>query len=160
MLPTADDTDMLTVWFGLTDASVENGCLEVIPRSHKGGIHTHCFSPYGMSIPDGQLTLDEAQPVPTKRGDVLFLDKRTCHGSLPNLSDQVRCSFDLRNNPIGQATGREQFPGFIARSHNAPETALRDPEAWAALWHDTRARLAAGHPPAFHRWAANDPLCA
>lgn len=159
--PTADDTDMLTVWFSLTDASVENGCVQVIPRSHKGGIHTHCFSPFGMHIPDGQLMLDQARPIPARRGDVLFLHKRTCHGSLPNVSADVRCSLDLRYNPIGQATGREHFPGFIARSHSAPESAMRDPDTWMALWHDTRARLAAvERPPVFHRWDADDPLCA
>ena len=161
VLPTADDTDMVTVWFSLTDASVENGCMQVIPGSHIGGIHTHCFSPYGMRIPDSQLALDRARPVPTRRGDVVFLHKRTCHGSLPNVSDQVRCSFDLRYNPIGQSTGREHFPGFVARSRSAPEAALRDADAWVALWHGARARLAAApQPPAFHRWDAEDPLCA
>ncbi len=161
VLPTADDTDMMTIWFSLTDASVESGCLQVIPSSHRDGIHTHCFSPYGMRIPDDELALDQALPVPTRRGDALLLDKRTCHGSLPNVSDRLRCSFDVRYNPIDQATAREQFPGFVARSRRAPESALTDPGAWLALWHDARARLAAAaEPPVFHRWDADDPLCA
>ncbi len=30
----ADRTDIITVWIAMTDATVENGCLQVIPRSH------------------------------------------------------------------------------------------------------------------------------
>ena len=29
---------MLTVWFPVSDASVENGCLCVIPESHQKGL--------------------------------------------------------------------------------------------------------------------------
>src|SRR5262249_16661746 len=29
------DAQMPTVWLGLTDATVENGCLRVVPRSHR-----------------------------------------------------------------------------------------------------------------------------
>ena len=33
--PDADETEMLTVWFPLMDADVENGCLSVVPGSHR-----------------------------------------------------------------------------------------------------------------------------
>ena len=161
VLPSADNTNMLTVWFSLTDASVENGCLQVIPGSHRDCLHTHCFSPFGMRIPDGELHLDQAMPVPTRRGDILLLHARTCHGSLPNVSTSLRCSFDIRYNPIGQATGREHFPGFVARSRRAPKSTLTDPDDWAALWYEARARIAAAtEAPVFQRWKEGDPLCA
>ncbi len=153
LLPTADQTDMVTVWFSLTDAPVESGCLQVIPGSHRDGLHTHSVGAYGPQIADSDLKLDRAQPVPTRRGDVLLLDKRTCHGSLPNVSDQVRCSFDIRYSRTGQPTGRDQFPGFVARSRRDPASVLTDPEEWAALWYSARAQLAAAtEPPVFNRW--------
>ena len=40
--PVADATDMLTVWIALSDAPVERGCLQVIPRSHRQALQTHC----------------------------------------------------------------------------------------------------------------------
>jgi len=42
-----DNTNMLTVWFPLMDASEENGCLQVVPGSHEGKVLTHCpgFNP-------------------------------------------------------------------------------------------------------------------
>ena len=40
----ADSTNLLTVWIPLTEATVENGCLAVIPGSHKNGLALHCFT--------------------------------------------------------------------------------------------------------------------
>ena len=34
----ADDTEIITVWFPLRDATEENGCLAVVPRSHQEGL--------------------------------------------------------------------------------------------------------------------------
>ena len=157
----ADDTDMLTVWFPLWDAPVESGCLEVIPRSHLAGLQRHCPSTGGPRIIEEALQREAAIPQPMRRGDVLFLTRYTQHASLPNLSDSVRWSFDLRYNPVGQPTGREVFPGFVARSRANPAAELRDPHAWAQLWYETRARMAAPDyvDASYDRWDINHPSC-
>lgn len=162
VLPEADGSDILTVWFSLTDAQVEHGCLHVVPGSHREGLLTHCpGGPGGVEIPEQVLDRDRAVVLPTKRGDVLFLHKRTAHGSLSNVSDQIRWSFDLRYNPIGQETGRGVFPGFVARSRRDPGSELRDPAAWAELWYETRRRMAeTNYNGAFNRWSADAPACA
>lgn len=164
VLPEADESDILTCWFSLLDAPIESGCLQVIPGSHRDGIRTHCpGGPRGggLTIPDVLLEKEQSIPVPTKRGDVLFLHRRTCHSSLPNISNDIRWSFDLRYNPIGQNTGRSIFPGFVARSRQNPESELHDPEAWAQLWYDTRQHMAdTEYARAFNRWDPNEPVCA
>ena len=81
-------------------------------------------------------------------------------GSLANNSDDVRWSFDLRYNPIGQPTGRDLFPGFVARSRANPESVLRDPATWEKLWRDTRDRLAQEEHTPFNRWSADAAVCA
>jgi hypothetical protein len=92
---------------------------------------------------------------------VLFLNKRTCHNSLSNVSNDIRWSFDLRYNPIGQNTGREEFPGFVARSQQDPASELKDPKHWAQLWYETRKRLADDQIKGpFNRWKADVPACA
>ena len=159
VLPEADETNMLTVWWPLTRATLENGCLQIIPRSHKAGILHHCATVSGLAIPDPMLDLDHALSVPMEPGDVLFLHRRTCHASLPNVSEEVRISFDIRYNPIGQSTGREIFPGFVARSRSHPRNELRDPEVWAQSWYDTRAKLAGKNIPYYNRWRVNDGVC-
>ena len=160
VMEVADNTDMLTVWFSLLDAPVEAGCLKVIPGSHTQGLVTHCPN-NGAAIPDKLLDLEREIKVPTKKGDVLFLHRRTQHASLENVSDKIRWSFDLRYNPIGQPTGREVFPGFVARSRSHPESELHDATRWADLWLEARARLAAAnYNEPFDRWNANDAACA
>ena len=42
MLPEADEATILTVWLPLTDATEQNGCMQVIPRSHREGLKDHC----------------------------------------------------------------------------------------------------------------------
>ncbi|MFL5803261.1 MAG: phytanoyl-CoA dioxygenase family protein [Roseiflexaceae bacterium] len=159
VLPEADQTDMLTVWFPLWDATVENGCLVVWPNSHRQGLLDHCPAPSGLRIP-GKLLNGKARSMPMKRGDALFMHKLTIHASLSNHSDNIRWSFDLRYNPIGQPTGRGYFPGFIARSRKNPASELRDPAEWARLWHEARHTLATEGMGPFNRWSADSPVCA
>lgn len=160
----ADDSEILTVWMPVWDADIAAGCLQVVPGSHDEGLYTHCpgvdtTSPSGLQIPQHMFRVKDALPLPMKRGDVLFMHRRTCHSSLPNNSDRIRWSLDLRYNPVGQPTGRDVFPGFIARSRSHPETELRDAGAWAQMWRDARDRLAE-KDPRFNRWSADDPACA
>ena len=96
-----------------------------------------------------------------KAGDALFFHKKMMHSSLPNTTDGIRWSFDLRYNVTGQPTGRAWLPGFVARSRSNPDSELRDPVKWAQLWLDARARLASGEgirPSS--RWDNSHPLCA
>ena len=71
------------------DASVENGCLQVVPGSHRGDILTHCPQESGTQIPEKLFNSNEAIPIPIKKGDALLLTKTTVHSSLPNISDRI-----------------------------------------------------------------------
>jgi len=159
----ADETEMLTVWVPIVDATEENGCLCVVPRNHRAGLLQHCVSSTkGNYLPDRYFDVDRAIPQPMRRGSALFMHRKTPHSSLSNNSDDVRWSMDLRYNPTGQPTGRPEFPGFVARSRSNPESELRDPVAWEQSWLDTRARMSE-HPDlvgAFYRWKAGAPGCA
>ena len=164
--PEVDDSDMVTVWFPLSDATVENGCLAVLPGSHREGYSVHCpqgtrVNPAGLDrIPEETFDKDELLPVPMKRGGALVFHRRMIHGSLPNKSDELRWSMDLRYLPVGQPTGYTQLPGFVARSRTNPSTELRAPEQWHQAWLDCRERLAESPVPPLHaRWSANDPVC-
>jgi len=161
----ADDTPMITVWFSITDAPVESGCLQVIPGSHRAPLLRHCPDANGeLSIPRRVLPAQEPRPLPVRAGDVLFLHRRLCHAALPNVGDKLRWSYDLRYIPAGADSGRALFPTFVARSRAAPDSALTSARAWAQLWLDARAELArrATPPPtqSWNRWRADAEACA
>ena len=161
----ADDSEILTVWIPVWDADEEAGCMQLVPRSHIEGLCQHCpggtaTSPSGLQIPEEFFRIEDATPMPMRRGSALFMHRLTCHASLPNRSDRVRWSLDLRYNPIGQVTGRAAFPGFVARSRANPGMELRDAGAWAQEWKDARERLAKEDDPPYNRWSQDDPACA
>lgn len=157
-----DNVPVLTVWLPITDATVENGCLALVPGSHKRELATHCPGSGpdgGLQIP-AQLIQGKPVPVPVQRAAALFMHSRTMHASLANRSDDIRWSFDLRYQPTGLPTGRPAFPGFVARSRHEPQSELTDWRVWSQLWLDARAQLSQGAPPRFNRWNADSPMCA
>ena len=119
----ADGTDMLTVWLAVTDATIENGYLIVERGSHLEEITLHCpgkIFPADIYIPESIIDGDRVIPMEVRAGGAALLHKMTEHGSLDNESDDIRWSFDLRYQPIGQPTGRSVFPGFVARNQAPP----------------------------------------
>lgn len=161
LLPEADASTILSCWVAITDADEENGCLQVIPGSHRSDLLSHCPTDPQSSIPDRFLELDKACSVPMRAGSVLFFERRLVHGSLDNVTpDRIRISMDLRYQPAGQPTGRPDFPSFLARSASRPDAVLSDPSAWVELWLETRSRLAEDGVPKFTRWDADAPFCA
>lgn len=155
----ADQTHMVTVWIAVTDATVENGCLQVIPKSADQGLLPHCAKTQ-TAIADAFVDEECAVALPVKSGGIVLLDPLVPHSSLPNQTDQFRWSFDIRFNRTGQPTGRAHFPDFIARSRNQPETELTDWRAWRTMWEDARTRLSAEQHIPIHRWTSDAPFCA
>lgn len=165
----ADDSEILTVWVPVTDASVESGCLRIVPGVHKRGLVNHCpgfsspdrGSP-GLRIPDALVPEDAAIPVPLQAGSALFLTRHTMHCSGVNTTKSIRWSFDLRYQPPGQPTGRSGFPGFVVRSKSDPGSVLVDHRDWASRWDGARARMLSADPTTlrFNRWSADAPWCA
>lgn len=156
----ADETDMITAWVAISDATIENGCLSVVSGSHKRGLTTHCTT-NGVTIPDVLIDEDNVRPITVKRGGVLFMHRRTHHSSTPNKSDGIRWSFDLRYQPIGQPTGRDEFPSFVARSRSNPESVSVDYQKWVELWQQTEAWMhAQEHFQKSHRWEGDAEVCA
>ena len=154
----ADTTDMVTAWVAITDATVENGCLQVVPGIDQG-LLPHCPQ-VQTAIAPKHLDTSKAVPLPVGAGGVVLFHPLVPHASLPNRSDGFRWSFDLRYNVTGQNTGRAHFPDFVARSRSAPHTELRDWTKWRQMWFDARDRLAVTPHIPIHRWDGDAPHCA
>jgi len=152
-----DQTQMVTVWLAISDATLENGCLQAIKG--KPRMYPHCPKKQ-TAIADGFLDLDQAVPLPVPAGGAVIFHPLTPHASLNNVSDRFRWSFDIRYNVTGQPTGRAHFPSFVARSRAHPERVLTDWRDWRDLWVVARRRLSVKDHIPIHRWTSDSPACA
>lgn len=152
LLDEANESQVLTTWVAITDAPEERGCMVVIPGSHKKNeLTVHCPGKGVTSenfIPAKLLGDDqgnkEVVSMPCKAGDIVILHQFTEHAALPNKTDMLRWSFDLRWNPTGHPSGRPAFPSFVARSRQNPDSELRDAAVWGELWHTAKERIVSG----------------
>lgn len=78
---------MLAASVHLDDADQENGCLHVIPKSHKSGPIQHIGTHF---LNQKEYPVSEGVPCPAKAGDVLFFNYLTIHGSEANRSNRIR----------------------------------------------------------------------
>ncbi|MSU70065.1 MAG: phytanoyl-CoA dioxygenase family protein [Opitutaceae bacterium] len=83
--------DLLAAGITLDDSTLENGCLLVLPGTHKGRIYDH--SQEGLfvgAITEDTFRPDGAVPIELKAGGVSFHHVRVLHGSAPNRSPRPR----------------------------------------------------------------------
>jgi len=132
--PDADETLIVNFWLPLVDAPMETGALQVIPRSHRWGRIPHEMIGSYLGIPESALPSHEIVDGPTPLGGALLLQEKTVHRSIPNTSDRVRWSLDLRYSDPARPTGRAEVPGFLARSRAHPEAVARSHRDWLALF--------------------------
>jgi len=148
----ADPTFILTVWLPLSPCYPENGCLQIMPRTHGSGVRLHVTrAGEGTVITDEEMPDSEVVTLPMDKGDVLFLHKDIPHRSTSNRTDTVRWSMDLRYQETGTPTGRPFHPDFVARSRANPESVLTDWAEWDRLWAAAK-KQAAVDKPRGHRW--------
>ena len=130
--PHCDRDLIVTCWIPLVDATVENGCLEVLPRAHRQGVVRHYTEgPNGyLAIDDPDLP-DTAAPVavPVPLGGVLLLTNVTPHCSTPNHTDVVRWSLDLRYQHAGVPNNVGEAPQDFTWERPDAEIACYPPEA-------------------------------
>ncbi|PCJ60036.1 MAG: hypothetical protein COA79_09530 [Planctomycetota bacterium] len=81
----------ITCWTAISEATIENGCIWIIPGSHKGGLQSH----KRLTTEEWALEADESKaiPVEVKPGQVVIFHSLLFHKSGANTSDQIRESF-------------------------------------------------------------------
>ena len=82
--------DSVSILFYLDDASVENGCLQVIPRRHTGPLLSHSTDGFFRGKVTVSVDDTEAVPIEGKAGTVIFMSCMTPHASLTNTSAKPR----------------------------------------------------------------------
>jgi ectoine hydroxylase-related dioxygenase (phytanoyl-CoA dioxygenase family) len=122
---------IVTCWVPLVDATLENGCLHVIPTVHSSGILKHFTGGHAgfLEVPQDELPQVDPVPVPMKAGDVLLLTNLTPHASFENRTDQVRWSIDLRYQSADVPNNVDEDPASYTPERDPVTMACYPPEA-------------------------------
>ena len=97
---------VITTWVPLVDVDTDNGCLWVIPGSHRWGFLSgaRAAATGHVLIPEDVERRGTPTPLPMQAGDVVFLTNLTLHASTVNRTDRVRWSHDFRFHPTAAST--------------------------------------------------------
>lgn len=119
---------MLSVMVAITEATKENGCLQVIEGSHKMGRVEHGFA--GEQVGASQHYVDLALKtmaliyVELKPGDALFFHSNLLHRSEANLSENARWSLISCYSRQGNVPYNEPSTSCITPLETVPDDAL------------------------------------
>jgi hypothetical protein len=132
-----DRDPLITVWTALDDSTIANGCMQVIPGSHRLGL----FSEHGHTITaeqEAQYARDEdAVYLEAKAGEAILLNNLMLHRSGVNTLDGPRRAFSVcymhadTRSTINPETRR--FPVIFGEGALRPEEVLPDAVAPAAV---------------------------
>ncbi len=92
----------VTVWIAITDANEKNGCMRMLPGSHKENLkhHEQNFDENNL-LTRGQtvknVSLNETEPVILKAGQISLHHPKIVHGSGLNYSDDRRIGFVIQS---------------------------------------------------------------
>ena len=85
-----------SAWIAMEEATLENGCLKVIPGSHRSALDHASVKDqigFGNRILDEDLKNETIVDAPLNTGDALIFHDCLLHSSHPNLSGRDRWSF-------------------------------------------------------------------
>ena len=151
--PILEPADLISCWVALDDATLENGCMRMVPGSHKWGTHRPlgsgenfdpAYEPAGL--PEGAAV--EVVPIEVPAGCAAFHHSLTWHGSAPNPSEKHRRAIAVHYMPghtryvphgshliqnrvevePGEILTGQFFPTVYENGHPVPPEAIRSPE--------------------------------
>lgn len=137
-------------WMPVRDVAMDNGSFAVAPGTHHRG-SLHDTSLPSNAIPRDAIPDDAWRSASFRVGDVLIFNYLTAHTALPNPSDEIRMSLDVRAIPasapqpvIGSVdkvakhegstdvTIRTEDEGQVT-VHLSEETLIRDMNPWPRI---------------------------
>ena len=100
-----DTDDLVSVWLALSPATLESGCMRVLPGSHQGDLlpHQDEFKENNLLTRGQEISVqvDEAKAVamPLQPGEMSMHNVRLAHASGPNRSTDRRIGLSLHYMP-------------------------------------------------------------
>ena len=103
-----DPMEVATVWLAIDPSTTENGCMYVVPKSHRDAklkMRTEALAYQGTDVEANvfpeeirkeEFEEGEAVPCILQPNHASLHDAYTIHGSAPNSSDMRRCGYTVR----------------------------------------------------------------
>lgn len=125
---------IMTIWFPLHHVNESNSCLAVSPDFRDAKLYQNFEYPENGFI---GIRRDEAKHLPTlpiemEPGDALCFPQLTPHRAMPNSSDAMRWSMDMRYVATDKAMSPALDVGMVARS--ADPSRVTSYDEWLAKW--------------------------
>ncbi|MBM79004.1 MAG: phytanoyl-CoA dioxygenase [Planctomycetaceae bacterium] len=112
--------ELVSVWAALGSENRDNGCLQLIPGSHRVDFHADQFDDatfFRSDLPENADLIQSAVPAELEAGDVLFFHSRTLHAATRNHSKQTKYSvvmtFRSIDNPPIEGTRSSSLPEML-----------------------------------------------
>jgi ectoine hydroxylase-related dioxygenase (phytanoyl-CoA dioxygenase family) len=116
--------EVVTAWLAVDDSTAENGCMRVLPGSHRGAALVH--RPHDKEavlhteIAPEEIDESRAVDVELPAGGVSLHHPLLIHGSNPNHSPRRRCGLTIRYIPTTTRITRDDWKSFLLRGHPVP----------------------------------------
>ena len=105
--------NLVSIWIALDDADEDNGCMNVIPKSHVGGRLDHSRAKSeGKELPallTTNIDNNQAVPVPLLAGHGMVHHCLTLHQTNPNNSSRDRRAMVIHYMPVGTQNSKGEI---------------------------------------------------
>src|SRR5712692_718011 len=107
----------ISVWIALDEATPENGCLRILPGSHRAAVEhdqARNVPGFGNRLDPAERGLDMSRAVtlPAHPGTAIFFHDLTLHASLPNRSGKDRRALIITYRDLSQPD--KEYPDLPA----------------------------------------------
>jgi phytanoyl-CoA hydroxylase len=99
-----DPMEVVTLWLAVSDSTPENGCMRVVPGTHRTALtaveeRKEVANVLGSGLKEGMVDESKAVDVVLRAGDVSIHHPNLIHGSEANTSDHWRMGLTIRYVP-------------------------------------------------------------
>jgi ectoine hydroxylase-related dioxygenase (phytanoyl-CoA dioxygenase family) len=121
-----EPTEVMTIWVAIDPSKIENGCMRVIPGSHKvltkaayreKDTATHLFD---RELDVSQFDLSAVVDLELEPGECHFHSALTVHGSAPNVSPLRRAGYTMRYMPAYVKCSHKHWDQLYGRKLDRP----------------------------------------
>ena len=129
-----EPAETLTAWLAFNDSTIESGCVQYIPGTHKGPaavheirMHEHNLVQQGQTVVD--VPEEKAVFAEVKAGQVVLHHESVVHGSGPNKANHPRVGFSIHYvAPHVKETRFKGATAMLVRGQNIGNNWGIDPE--------------------------------